>query len=148
MEDAVPLRHHVLTCSEAAATTSDPERRRRLLTFVVVGGGPTGVEYAGALSEPVFGPLLRDLPGDPGERGRHRAARGGRHRPRSRYALDRLRRWRVNVRLDWGVEVVEADRVHLRRARRPPPTWNYVLFRRAIRLILTASELRQDDEPV
>lgn len=61
MSDAIPLRHHVLTRFEVAQT-ADAERRRRLLTFAVVGGGPTGVEYAGALSELVHGPLLRDFP--------------------------------------------------------------------------------------
>jgi NADH dehydrogenase len=33
-----------------------------LLTFVVVGGGPTGVEFAGSLSELVHGILHRDFP--------------------------------------------------------------------------------------
>jgi NADH dehydrogenase len=33
-----------------------------LLTFVIVGGGPTGVEYAGALAELMYGPIVKDYP--------------------------------------------------------------------------------------
>jgi len=35
--------------------------RRSLLRFVIVGGGATGVEYAGALAELIYGPLLKDF---------------------------------------------------------------------------------------
>lgn len=62
MEEAVLLRNHILACFERAVHIRDEARRRRLLTFVVVGGGPTGVEYAGALSELVYGPLRKDFP--------------------------------------------------------------------------------------
>ena len=60
LEEGVALRNQILSCFERAAQEPDVERRRRLLTFVVVGGGPTGVEFAGALSELVRGPLGRD----------------------------------------------------------------------------------------
>ena len=60
LPDAMALRNHVLGCFEAALLEKDLEARRQWLTFLVVGGGPTGVEYAGALSE-----LFRlVLPGD------------------------------------------------------------------------------------
>ncbi len=49
--EALQLRNHVLECLEQATRTTDANERRRLLTFCIVGGGPTGVEYAGALSE-------------------------------------------------------------------------------------------------
>jgi NADH dehydrogenase len=49
--EAITLRNHVLQCLEHATVASTPVERRRLLTFCIVGGGPTGVEYAGALSE-------------------------------------------------------------------------------------------------
>ena len=62
MSQAIPLRHHVLSCFERAARTSDPEERRSLLTFAVVGGGATGVEFSGALAELIYGPLLADFP--------------------------------------------------------------------------------------
>ncbi len=60
MDDAIPLRYHVLACFERAAQASDPEERRALLRFAIVGGGHTGVEYAGALAELIYGPLLKD----------------------------------------------------------------------------------------
>lgn len=49
LPEALELRNHVLQCLESAA--SSPDKAAAWLTFVVVGGGPTGVEYAGALSE-------------------------------------------------------------------------------------------------
>ena len=61
MDDAIPLRYHVLNCFERAAQTSDSSTRASLLRFVIVGGGPTGVEYAGALAELIYGPLLKDF---------------------------------------------------------------------------------------
>ena len=57
---AMELRNHVLGCFEAAAAIADAAERRRWLTFVVVGAGPTGVEYAGALSELVRLAARRD----------------------------------------------------------------------------------------
>lgn len=51
LSEALELRNHILGSLERAARSEDPSERRKLLTFVVVGGGPTGVEYAGALSE-------------------------------------------------------------------------------------------------
>jgi NADH dehydrogenase len=116
MDDAVPLRHHVLTCFEAAVTAS-AERRRKLLTFTVVGGGPTGVEYAGALSELVFGPLLGDFPSITPDDVRIElieasdALLRGMPPKLASYAQERLTRRRVSVRLKAVVQRVEADRV-------------------------------------
>lgn len=62
MEEAVPLRHHVLGRFEEASSETDPERLAQLLTFTIVGAGPTGVEFSGALAELVHGPLGRDFP--------------------------------------------------------------------------------------
>ena len=119
MDEAVPLRHHILTCLEAAAHETDADRRQAQLTFTCVGGGPTGVEFAGALAELVYGPLLRDyravsedevriilleagdrlLPGMPEKLGR--------------YARDRLERRRVRVGLDARVHRVSATELEL-----------------------------------
>ncbi|HPL19310.1 MAG TPA: FAD-dependent oxidoreductase, partial [Spirochaetota bacterium] len=63
LDDAMVLRNHILTCFERAAYIDDQARRKKLLTFVIAGGGPTGVEFAGALSELVRGPLKKDFPG-------------------------------------------------------------------------------------
>lgn len=118
MTDAIPLRHHVLSRFEAAIATP-PEQRRGRLTFAVVGGGPTGVEYAGALSELIHGPLLEDFP-----RIRHDEVRivlleGGERLLAAMpaelggYARDRLARRRVEVRFRALVERVGPDAVTL-----------------------------------
>jgi NADH dehydrogenase len=119
MDDAVPLRYHVLKCFEAAAATTDHELRRRLLTFAVVGGGPTGVEYAGALSELVFGPLHEDFPGISPEEVSIELLEAsdtllrGMPAKLARYAFDRLARRRVRVRLGSAVQSVDAGGVEL-----------------------------------
>ena len=51
VDDAVRLRHHVLSLFERATWVEDEAQRRALTTMIVVGGGPTGVETAGALYE-------------------------------------------------------------------------------------------------
>lgn len=60
--DALALRNRILANFEQAAWTTDRAERKALLTFAVVGGGPTGVEYAGALSELIKGVLRKDFP--------------------------------------------------------------------------------------
>ena len=62
MGEALALRNQILARFEEASWTQDPDRRRRLLSFVVVGGGPTGVEFAGALSELIHLVLRKDYP--------------------------------------------------------------------------------------
>ncbi len=62
LPEALELRNHVLRCFEAAAREADDAARRPWLTFVIVGGGPTGVEYAGALSELIRLVLVKDFP--------------------------------------------------------------------------------------
>jgi NADH dehydrogenase len=63
LDDGVALRNHVLRCFEEATHESNKEARRALLTFVIVGGGPTGVEFAGALSELIYRPMRKDYRG-------------------------------------------------------------------------------------
>jgi len=60
LEEAVALKNHIICCFEAAAREEEEAKRKSLLTFVIVGGGATGVEYAGALSELIHGPLVKD----------------------------------------------------------------------------------------
>ncbi len=62
MGEALALRARVLEAFEAASRTRDEAERQALLSFVIVGAGPTGVEYAGALSELVANVLDRDFP--------------------------------------------------------------------------------------
>ena len=63
LPEAMGLRNEVLERLEEARWTASAERRKTLLTFAVVGGGPTGVEYAGALSELVRLVLRKDFRG-------------------------------------------------------------------------------------
>ncbi len=63
MEEGLALRNQLLRCFELAVQEGDADRRRQLLTFVIVGGGPTGIEYAGALSELIYGPMRKDYHG-------------------------------------------------------------------------------------
>lgn len=63
LDDAMVLRNHILSCFERAAYIDDPARRKKLLSFAIVGGGPTGVEFTGALSELVRGPMRKDFTG-------------------------------------------------------------------------------------
>lgn len=120
LEHGIDLRNHILRCFERATYTTDPEQRQQLLTIVVVGGGATGVELAGALAELIRGPLMRDypmfdlreirvvlleaqehlLPGMP----KHLQA----------YALKRLGRMGVQVRLQAMVSRVAGEAVYLR----------------------------------
>ncbi len=60
--DALWLRGTVLKRFESAAECDDAAERRRLLTFAIAGAGPTGVEYAGALSELFVHLLPKDFP--------------------------------------------------------------------------------------
>jgi NADH dehydrogenase len=62
LEAALALRSQLLLRFERASVTPDPKERQRLLTFAVVGAGPTGIEFAGALSELIGLVLRRDFP--------------------------------------------------------------------------------------
>lgn len=119
LEDALAQRNHILTCFERAESESDAEERRRLLRFVIVGGGPTGVEYAGALVELFKGPMVKDHPrisaGDAQvvlvEALEHLLS--GMSGRLGDYALRRLRKMGVDVRLGAKVAEVTARSVHL-----------------------------------
>ena len=117
MDDAIPLRHHVLTCFERAAQVAEPELRRSLLRFTIVGGGATGVEYAGALAELIYGPLLKDYGNISPEdvqvsllEGGERLLPGMPERLQA-YARVRLEARRVTVCTGCQVESVGPDRV-------------------------------------
>ncbi len=62
LEDAIRVRNHIICCFERAAQLPDAESRKRILTFTIVGGGPTGIEYAGALSELISSSFTKDFP--------------------------------------------------------------------------------------
>jgi len=119
LEQGIVLRNHILGCFEQAAYVPDAERRQRLLTFAIVGGGATGVEFAGALAELIRGPLARDYPTLDFRKvrvvlleARDRLLPGMPERLQT-YALKRLRRMGVEVRLQAAVSRVAHDAVHL-----------------------------------
>jgi NADH dehydrogenase len=116
LEDGITLRSHILSRFEAATHEPDGARRRSALRFVVVGGGPTGVEFAGAVSELVRGPLARDYPGVAGEASILLVEAADRlllafPPGLGAYALRRLERMNVEVRLGARVDEVGEDRV-------------------------------------
>ena len=120
LDEAIRLRNHILCCFERAVPLSDPQQRRKLLSFAIVGGGPTGVEFAGALAELLRGPLRKDyskLGLSDSKVILLEAAEsllGGLPRRLAAYALERLRRMGVEVRLNAAVSRIEADAVHLK----------------------------------
>lgn len=127
MEEAITLRNHILTNFEQATQTTNPAHRRQLLTFVIVGGGATGVEYAGALAELIYGPLAKDYP--------HLDITTAQiilleaqntllaHLPHElgHYAVQRLTKMGVKLHLETYVEEVTANQVHLKNSH-PIPT--------------------------
>lgn len=62
LAEALQLRNQILSCFEQASWTTDLVERAQLLSFAVVGGGPTGVEFAAALTVLVAGMVKRDFP--------------------------------------------------------------------------------------
>jgi NADH dehydrogenase len=117
MEDALPLRRAIISRFELATFERSPSRRGQLLTFVIVGGGPTGVEYAGALSELVLGPVLRDYPNIPREEIRIVLVEAsdrvltGMKAELGEYAVRRLERRNVEVLLNTAVTRIRSDGV-------------------------------------
>jgi NADH dehydrogenase len=123
MADAIALRNHILRCFETALHETDAEKRKQLLTFTIVGGGPTGVEYAGALSELIRRPLARDYPGVNLDEVSVVLVEGADRLlnampPKlSKYTLRRLEKMDVTVMLDAFVSEVTADTVYLQDGR-------------------------------
>jgi NADH dehydrogenase len=122
LEEAVTLKNHIICCFESAAREPEAERRKSLLTFVIVGGGATGVEYAGALTELIHGPMIRDYPGIDFSEVRiiqlEAAGQMVSFMPSKirDYTARQLRRMGVDVRLKAAVAEVLPDRVVLKNA--------------------------------
>lgn len=117
--EALALRNHVLAQFEEASWTDDPAQRRRLMSLVVVGGGPTGVEFAGALSELIHLVLRKDFPKLQLEEVEVHMVEAVDHvlgafdAHLQEWAVARLRRMGVQVRLGAAVEAIDAERVRL-----------------------------------
>ena len=120
MGEALALRNQILARFEEASWIEDPERRRRLLSFVVVGGGPTGVEFAGALSELIHLVLRKDYPRLELSEVEIRLVEAvdqilGAFEPRlQEWAVARLQRMGVKVMLRSAVEEIGENEVRLK----------------------------------
>jgi len=62
IDQAIVLRNHILARFEHAAHEKDETELAKRLTFVIVGGGATGIEFIGAFSELIHGPVEKDFP--------------------------------------------------------------------------------------
>ncbi len=117
--DGLELRNTILRIFEKAMLLPEDEQEE-LLQFCIVGGGPTGVEYAGALSELIRGPLRKDFPGLPVDRIRITLIEGGDtllrqfDRKLGEYARKKLEKKGVTVMTEEVVKEVLHDRVVLR----------------------------------
>lgn len=62
LADALAIRNRTLERFERSRWVESADERRTMLTFAVIGGGPTGVEFAGALSELIRLVFRKDYP--------------------------------------------------------------------------------------
>lgn len=122
MAEATALRNHILRFFERASYENDPDRLKKLLTFVIIGGGPTGVEFAGALAELIYGPLAKDYPKIDLDKAKIVLIEStDRILPTmsdktSQYALKRLGGMNVIVKLKCLAHKITGDGVHLKDA--------------------------------
>ena len=66
LADSRKIRNRIIECFEQASIpTLSTEERKRILNTVIVGGGPTGVEFAGELSDFFWHDLRRCFPNIP-----------------------------------------------------------------------------------
>ena len=120
LEQAIILRNHVLSSFERAIYSPSAELRKQLMTVVIVGGGATGVEFAGALSELVRGPLKKDYRSLDLQEVRILLLEARNHllpgmpEKLQAYAADRLRRMGVEVHFDSPVSQVGPESVMLK----------------------------------
>jgi NADH:ubiquinone reductase (H+-translocating) len=124
LPDALRLRNEVLDRLEEARWTESSEHRKILLTFAVVGGGPTGVEFAGALSELIRVVLGKDFRGFDMSDARVLLLEGSDrllgtfHPSLSEAALRSLRHKRIEVWLQALVKEVRPGEIELTDGRR------------------------------
>ncbi len=119
IEDAIAVRNHILLRFEQALYETDVEKRRRMLTFAIIGGGATGVEFAGALAELIWGPLKKDYSSLNFDEVHFLLLEAsdhllpGVHQKLQEYTLKRLRNMGVDVRLGAIVTKVTPGSVEL-----------------------------------
>ncbi len=119
LDQALEIRNHILGCYERAARETDLSRILALLTFAITGGGPTGVEFAGALSELIRGPLAKDYPALKGKAHIELLEAGnslmsGYSGTLAAYTVRRLQKMGVGVHLNTAVVEVMSDAIKLK----------------------------------
>jgi len=118
--DAITLGNDLIGRLEEASAEADPQARERLLSVVVIGGGFSGVEVAGQISEVLehtrrFYPELRDsAPRVVLLQGADRLMPELNSVSLSAFALRKLRKAGIDVRLGAIAQEVTATEVHLR----------------------------------
>ena len=124
LSDARVLRQRVIQCFEQANLPGiSPQQRSRRLHFVICGGGPTGVEFAGELSDFLTDDLCRPYPQLVPEA--HitlvealKEILGSFDEKLRRYATELFRRQRITILTDSPVRSVTAEHVELGDGRR------------------------------
>ncbi len=128
LADAEAVRNRILQAFEQAEAEEDPRAHRNLLTFVLVGGGPAGVEMAGAIAVLVRNSLRTQFRRiDPTSArsvliDRSKKLLGPYADDLSKGAKERLEKLGVEVRLDQGVDEIDADGVVVAGERIPSKT--------------------------
>lgn len=120
LDDAIIIRNHILTCFERAVFCTEVARRNSLLTFTIVGGGPTGVEFAGALAELLYGPMRKDYPENIMDKARivliesSKRLLGMLPDGLSSYTLQKLQKLGVQVMLETSVEKITSTGIEIK----------------------------------
>jgi NADH dehydrogenase len=117
--DAIVLGNDVIGNFEAAATKSESDARQRLLTVVVIGGGFSGVEVAGHIADlmhaihPFYSELKNVSPRVVLLQKGDRLLPELNHKSLSEFALRKLRKNEIDVRLETSAQNADSVAVHL-----------------------------------
>ena len=117
--DAIVMGNDLIGNFEAAATEPEPEARQRLLTVVVIGGGFSGVEVAGHIAD-LMRAIRRFYPELKNETPHIVLLQKGEsllpelnHKSLSDFALRKLRKNGIDVRLKTSAQKADSVAVHL-----------------------------------
>jgi NADH dehydrogenase len=117
--DAIDMGDDLIGCFELAASESDASKRQRLLTVLVIGGGFSGVEVAGHIADLMRG-IRRFYPEIENEAPRVVLLHKGdrllpelNHKSLSEFALRKLRKNYIDVRLKTAAEKATSAAVYL-----------------------------------
>jgi NADH:ubiquinone reductase (non-electrogenic) len=120
LDDARKIRQKIIECFERASIPgTSGEERSKLLNFVIVGGGPTGVEFAGELSDFFWEDLRHYFPTIPVNEVRFTLVEasttilGAFHKALVDHAMVTIKRQGVDIRTHSLVKEVRKNEVHL-----------------------------------